>query len=657
MWDSASICQEVRQAAKRFGDWCAQIEHAAQMVFGHHPTQEAIRRLCQQRLQESERLAAQGDLPAIALLVVGPVGAGKGWLARCFLQDAQLRQRIPSGQSDRHRSTQLIWLGLSPPTALGPGEQFLAVPADKMLDLGAPYILGDAPGFTSAHPIESQLSQRALTSAAIKLLVLQQEHLRDRHLAELIRSLPGAYIVPVIRFRGAPHQPQPAASLREDVQYYYQRWQQQAPAAQLLPALFIPDADHYAPHAPEQTIALVQNLLQQTLTPLLQQPLTLQRGRIREIHARYHLLLRDLDPYLVELRTRLQPILDDIHSDLYNLIPRLAQQISGQDHQLRLTIRIQLRALWLQATPLWCFPYRTILGLLILTTNAWDRLIWSALGSIPSLVAVVWQSVVNLSQQRRVRQRQQINIAAQLQQEARALLSGRLQQLRRTLHQFRAADTSPSQAAPDDPPAVAVRLIGLDEFQNRCRRIVHQSISEQVARSWAPLLFALVGTALFATLFAGPVLTIYRQYLHITTRAFSGEAVSWHDFPQPSLTMIVTSFLLSALPVVLTAMVALTWACRRSWIDTIAQRIRDQVAALVQQWQNQAQLRWEWEEPHVQAVQKLLGIGTAHIPAIDPAQPVSGSTATSPGVGIVAPVAPTSASRSTASPGCASDAS
>lgn len=611
---------ELLHAADQFRRWCEQLQHAARLVFGSHPIASTIEHLCRRRLEEAERLARQADDALLPIVLVGPVGSGKGWLARCFLRDPALRHRIPSGQNAEDRSTRLLWIGPHRPPRLEPGEEFLPASTEQLIDLGVPYLLGDAPGFASSHDAADDLSRRALASAALKLLVFPQERLRDRTLPELIRRLPAARILPVIRFRAAPAQELPPNTLLDDSRHYCLRWQQEAPATDILPPIFIPDADCYAPHDPLQAISAVQNILHHALAPHLSNPATLRRNLAREILARRDLLRNDLRPCLHELRLRLLPTLQDIDRTLLELIPQLAQKIYGHDAQLKMIIRIQMRALWLQATPIWCFPYRSILGLLILTTNAWDRLIFSLLGSLPSLAIAVWQSMKNLYAYGRLRHRQRFDAAALLHQEVREAIAARLLQLRQTLQQFRQQDDQPEHAQKQN---LSVRIIGLDEFQNRCRRLLSDAVLDAVARSRAPLAFALLATTAFLLLFSGPVVVIYRQYMETVIRALSGDHLSWHDFPQPSLSMVLTCFIISAIPVAIIAMFALTWATRRSSIEQIASHIRKQMSQLMEQWQTESLLRWEWEEPHVQAVQVLLQAAGSDWPAPCPADSVS----------------------------------
>jgi hypothetical protein len=121
-------------------------------------------------LAEAQLLVNRTTTAAVPLVLVGRTASGKGWLARCFLHDPALRQAIPSGQNAQDRSTRLLWIGPQPPPQLEEGEEYLPAAPSQMLDLGVPYWLGDAPGFSTFSEAAERLHRRALASAALKIL-------------------------------------------------------------------------------------------------------------------------------------------------------------------------------------------------------------------------------------------------------------------------------------------------------------------------------------------------------------------------------------------------------------------------------------------------------------------------------------------------------
>ena len=621
-----AVRSESSAALSHLQQWCEQVMSAVQQVFREHPPTPAIRQLCRQTLAEAQLLVNRTTTAAVPLVLVGRTASGKGWLARCFLHDPALRQAIPSGQNAQDRSTRLLWIGPQPPPQLEEGEEYLPAAPSQMLDLGVPYWLGDAPGFSTFSEAAERLHRRALASAALKILVLPQESLRDAGIVQLLRQLPAARVLPVIRFRAGLGQHQPRPQTLEDVRQEHQRWQQAAPATEILPPLFIPDTDSYAPHDPEQAIIYTQKLLQERLTSLLADAHQQQLAIAVEIRARQDQLRRSIQQHLEELRQRFQPTLAEINRILYNLLPQLIRQMFGEDVHLATLVRIRLRTYALHQTQPWCFPYRSILGLLILTSNAWDRLIFSLTGSLPSLAVVVWQSWKNVRSIRKTLTRPWRPFAKYLQQQACEALATPVQRMRQSLAALREEETRTEQSQQQQ---VTVRIIGLDEFQERCRRLLEQNFTTSLSRWHSPMLFALLATFAFLIFFSGPIVVIYRQYIETLWRVFQGEYVQWNDFPRPDFSMIFTSFVLSVIPVAIIAILALTWFTRSRLVEGLTRTLRQQLDTLTEQWQKQAMLRLELHDPQWQAVQRLLHLDDTSI-AEQSSGSLDGSLPTSP---------------------------
>ena len=64
----------------------------------------------------------------------------------------------------------------------------------------------------------------------------------------------------------------------------------------------------------------------------------------------------------------------------------------GGGGPLQAAIRARLRLALLTDTAAYWFPYRSLLGLMNLTHGAWDRVLISFSGSLPSLLSAIWTS-------------------------------------------------------------------------------------------------------------------------------------------------------------------------------------------------------------------------------------------------------------------------
>jgi hypothetical protein len=129
-------------------EFADRLERAARQLFGNVPLTERLSKMGRQLQGECRQLAERAESSTPTLVILGKVGEGKSWLARCFLtSDADnhaIREQIETGQP----TERLLWFGPEKPLVLGDGEQYRVVDVQNMLDLGHPYVVGDAPGFS-----------------------------------------------------------------------------------------------------------------------------------------------------------------------------------------------------------------------------------------------------------------------------------------------------------------------------------------------------------------------------------------------------------------------------------------------------------------------------------------------------------------------------
>ena len=97
-----------------------------------------------------------------------------------------------------------------------------------------------------------------------------------------------------------------------------------------------------------------------------------------------------------------------------------------------------------------------------------------------------------------------------------------------------------------------VSLVGLGELMQNSEKLVTDALAEQMPSRLSLYAFAFSGTAVFWVFLIGPLVTVYLQYFHAFFVVYgSGAMIS--AFPEISLSMLKTSFVLSALPMLLVA--------------------------------------------------------------------------------------------------------
>jgi hypothetical protein len=584
------------------------VQQAGTRLFARSSTARALEGIVERMLEDCRRLHERGAAAIPAIALVGRVGEGKSWLARCFLTPSpeaeRVRAELKSGQNDTDRTHTIVWFGPEKPFGLAPeGERFLAVSRALMLDLGAGYLVGDTPGFSDRDPRAWRLAGLAATSAPVKLVITSVSQLRDGGTEHFIGTMNGALILPVVRFEPeAAGEPDPPEIARRDVLAELGKWSAQAPQSRILDPIFMPQRGIFGEAAAER---LMRERLAAALVPCLAEVEGLRRGIEDQLAARVRQARREIADALAGFYQRLGEPVRRVAELAGQMSDRVQDELLGETSRLHAAIRHRLRADWLERTPALCFPFRTFAGLFALTHGAWDRVFFSAAGSVPSLALALFKTTTNLRDAHRLDRFYQTGLEARISR----LLAEEFQP---AVRHFEAAlgaslPTEPEGAA---PRAIQVHCAGLPELETAARRLLHTSIQRHRAASLVVWLFALLGTASFFALIAGPVISLYRHYWQAHGRALAEVAGQWGEFPQPTFAMIFASLLLSVAPAVLLALTAIAFACRAGRVRHIAQdfitAVREETAHRLAD----GRLAIYFDEPKVDAARALLAFST-----------------------------------------------
>ena len=151
-----------------------------------------------------------------------------------------------------------------------------------------------------------------------------------------------------------------------------------------------------------------------------------------------------------------------------------------------------------------------------------------------------------------------------------------------------------------------IRLAGVEELQARARSVFEWSV-DRYQMSWLSLqLFALVGSAIFWLLMAGPIVAIYREFLSASYNTLSGSPSSVDNFPHPSPALLFTSVLLSLIPLLIYAMVVLSWTQRRSKINRIADSTYGEEVKLVDELKRSGVIALHYDDPLLEHAEFLI---------------------------------------------------
>lgn len=585
------------------------VRRAASNVLSDSPTGREVLELCDDHAEARRMILEDRSSGLLVVALVGPIGQGKSWLIQQLVRRSPAASSIVTGNNIDEATEKLVWIGPSPPADLDSmKEQYIYCKASDMEPIGTSYLLVDAPGSTDDRRSVARVAARALSLASVLVVVIRRDQIRSEAVGMLTEASEGTIVIPVVN--AVRHHDD---SISADVDSLVSRLRHAAPTSVIAPAVMIDDFDvegRSEAEVGQLAAAQVSDSIGEMLGTSWEGDRR-RSARLAALDARFrgalHSVLSDQLPGLTAAVARL--------NDEARALPQeIAESLVGLGGPLRAAIRSRLRLTFLTETAAFWFPYRSMLGLLNLTHGAWDRVLMSLSGSLPSLIGAVWTSTKNLSIDRGAVQ----DIREGLRQRSAAAVADRLGPLaarfRDELSELRQdRNSGASKFSLHTGKSQVAYLSGLDSLQESSQRIFDEEVDRVAPSRFAALMAGLIGTAVFWFLMAGPIVALYRGYFdasYVTLRDLAGNL---DRFPRPDLSMMLTSLLLSMLPTALFAMVVLSLAQGRRRVhraeDQIRQRHQETITAL----QREGVLQLRWDEPLLADAEFLLSAGAAEV--------------------------------------------
>jgi len=199
----------------------------------------------------------------------------------------------------------------------------------------------------------------------------------------------------------------------------------------------------------------------------------------------------------------------------------------------------------LHRTPPYFFPLRSFIGLLALTSRAWDSLLLAMGGSVPSLFTTLFSVAGSV---RLLRARRESRDDDGLERAVRGIAMEKqhadLVALRGLFDEMNALEA----------PEVAVipkgQIEGLAELRSAAVNSFERIIRAQALPKWPVHLLGWLSLAWCGLLLYGPSKAVYGHHLTTLWRAVhEGAALTWMDFPVPPVSTIMGWIVLAFLPV------------------------------------------------------------------------------------------------------------
>jgi hypothetical protein len=551
------------------------------------------------------------------LAVVGATGQGKSWLIRQLIRRSPVAASIRSGNNADQATEELVWIGPQSPSDLDARfERYVRVPSSEMEPLGAGYMLVDAPGATDNRRGIADVARRALSLASAIVLVVRRDQIRGQTPGVLAVASEGTIVIPLINAIGPDDK-----DLHTDVDAFLANLRAAAPGSVVARPIEVEDFE-LSDETEEQVGSRAASELMQRLRVELENNPDSDRRKSKRLAALDGRFRSALSGLLANELPGLTRAVNRLNEEATKLPGEVAQTLIGPEGPMQAAVRSRLRLELLTSTGAIWFPYRSILGVLNLTHGAWDRVLLSLSGSLPSLVSTIWTSTKSLTSDRNANQ----EVREGLQRRSAAAVTDRLGPL---ASQFRDELTLLQQAEQDqDLPAspTAVRLAnshsqtqqvaslaGIDALQEHSQKIFEEAIERNAISRGAAFLLAMIGTFIFWALMAGPFVALYTEYFQASYQSLiSGSDTGQHAlerFPKPEFAMVLTSLVLSLLPTAIFAMIALSIAQSHGRTEDAQTAIRQGHEEAISQLQQDRVLRLRWDDPLLTDAEFLVSAG------------------------------------------------
>ena len=589
-------------------EYLSRIRRAAANVLGNSPAGREVLELCDDHAEARDRILEDRSSGMTVIAAVGATGQGKSWIIQQLITNPDSKRLIRSGNNADEATEQLIWVGPAPPDNLdSTHETYVHCPVSEMQPIGTSYLLVDAPGATDDRKSIANVANRALSLASVMLLVVRRDQIRSETMGILAAASEGTIVVPVINAVRAADE-----GFTTEVDALLARIRKAAPTSTISLPVIVDDFE-IENRSEAETGKTAATEIAERLKSELECVWAGDRrrsARLAAIDSRFqvalHAVLSDQLPGLTAAVRRL-------NTEAKLLPGEIAETLVGRGGPLRAAVRSRLRLSLLTETPPLYFPYRTFLSILNLTHGAWDRVLLSLSGSLPSLVGAVWTSTKNLTAARGAEQ----DLRDGLQNRCSAAVKDRLGPLADRFHdelvELRAEKSSASSSVAHGSRTQVAYLAGIDSLQENSQRIFDAEVEQVAPSRLTAALCGILGTGIFWFLMAGPIVALYRGYFDASYDTLSQLSGNLDQFPKPDLAMMLTSLLLSSLPTAIFAMLVLSSSQSRSKVRKAEKRIRDVHHETIERLQREGVLQLSWDEPLLADAEFLLSAGAADV--------------------------------------------
>ena len=539
-------------------------------LFGDQPVAQEVLRACREFDRQREGIRSSRGIELLSISLVGAKGQGKTWIARQLIKDQRVIDQLRSGDLARDATGLLTWVGPRSPEQLDLSvERFIFCQLDQMADIGRPYLLLDTPGVTDADLQIAEIARQALSLSPIKLVVIARDQIRSAINTHLARQTAGSVCIPLITM--VDPKEMESTDLANDIKQLMAHLSQAAPQSDWLEPITVVDFDIAANQSEvgsRTSQAIVERLRSRPLDDI-----SLSRSKEQRLQAAQERFRVQVSRLVGDQIPQLAAAVRKLHQETEKIPEEVIASMLGSPLILQAAVRSRLRTQLVNDTSALWFPYRSVLSVLHLTHGAWDRLLMSLTGSVPSLFGTLTAWARNFQQSRQLQWEMQSGLKDRIEQQVRDRIEPLCEHFQRVVNRLQLRGNS-AQRTSTEANGLGIQLTGIQQLQTESQNIFENTLAEN-AFSRLPLqLVGILGTALFWSFLSGPIISVYRQYFQASYHAISDSVATVEHFPHPSPNLLFTSLLLSVLPLLVYCMIVLTMYLRRPTIERVSAMIQ-----------------------------------------------------------------------------------
>ena len=556
------------------------------------PQAQALQQSIAHLQQQWQELDSNRGMKELTIGFVGPKNHGKSFLLRLLLSNPEQQQQIRVGVGRSGRTDRLVWVGRQRPEPFDElSEQFIQLQSEGETQLRHVVTLVDVPGFTESNVRAQQVSQRAITSCQLKLLVVKSNRVEDAILGVEALKLDGSPILPILNGLEYPLEADETRILSDAL---HQLLSQHAPNSTILQPLPLP---RLRSASNQSTEADVRRLLIERLDRVIDELAVAGPRPSRQVAVQLNRCKGELRSLLVDFIAKADAIEGEYQQRERVMEQTLFKALFANERLESSAIRLALREQLVHKTPMLLFPYRSVTGLLSLTSGAWDRLALGMAGSLPSLALTTFSTRDNRKRLTALQQERSETMLTRLTEEAARELQDSWQDYGALL-QSAGVSRDPLQSP-------QVQLHGLSGLQLAYRQILERCSAASVTGN---RLSGTVATLLFWGMLSGPLYGLYRQYFAALLDGYLyNPATNLTTYPDPGVGVLLFSMLLALLPMLLIGATAMAATTSGRKVAQCRQQIEVELHQEFQQRLQDRRLHFGLQDPHISELRWLLG--------------------------------------------------